>query len=601
MNTPRTAPEQVSPPAPWWWHSLLASLREQWIFAALLGLVWCGETIMTLQYGTGSPVLLATSTAMAVLALWARRSPVRAGLLAAVAMILSTVVFRLFGLRSGPDLLWNVTFTENAAGALLVLYVFWKASRGRAVVVTATLAAACLFAVFVRTGVSFVMPPASVARTLGVGFLQLVLLVGTGMYLRAREPRAAETSMQGLLRRQWPVTAALCVLLFGQVASTDMPLFLPGGWVVLLSCIVMAGLAVFAPLRPFEASLLGAIALVLTTLLTRLLDITRSSFLLGAIPPTDIAAGMLLMAFVARYDAPRKALWGGCALVSSTIVSVLVMPREPPVRTPADVYPALFMGGILLVLSVGTGMYFRARDEDRAKSVRAAITDAQYTERMALARELHDVVAHHVTGIVVQSQAARVVAQKEPEAASAALERISTSGTEALTAMRRLVASMRGADPVGASGMTEHATSDLEADLEALVARAERTLPDNGHAARVELSVELTRRIPPEVARSGLRLVQESLTNVRKHAPDATLIHVAVEDTNTYLHVRVTDDGSDTAAHPVGGSGGYGLVGMRERIELLGGRFYTGPGEHVGWRVEAWLPLGEHEREEGHP
>jgi len=257
----------------------------------------------------------------------------------------------------------------------------------------------------------------------------------------------------------------------------------------------------------------------------------------------------------------------------------------------------VFRGGLLLVFSIGTGRYFRARDEDRAKSVQAAVSQAQQAERMALARELHDVVAHHVTGIVVQAQAAQMVTESNPGAAAEALDRIASSGTEALVAMRRLVGSMRGTEPAGASGAIEQATTDLEADLAMLIADVDRAVPEHGRTPHVELSVNLQREIPQEVTRSALRVVQESLTNVRKHAVDASEIRVTVTTTDRDLHVLVTDDGPSVRSQPVGGSGGYGLIGMRERIDLLGGRFRAGPGDHGGWRVQAWLPLSERAQE----
>ncbi|MCA1228254.1 histidine kinase [Saccharopolyspora sp. 6M] len=242
------------------------------------------------------------------------------------------------------------------------------------------------------------------------------------------------------------------------------------------------------------------------------------------------------------------------------------------------------LGGLLLVLAVGSGLYFRARDGERTRTVESAVQQAQQAERLALARELHDVVAHHVTGIVVQAQAAQMVAAQKPEAAVEAMERIAGSGTEALVAMRRLVASMRGAEPAGTSGATEQATTDLAADLTALA---------EGAGPKVSLRVELDQEVPQEVARSALRLVQESVTNAGKHAPDATEIQVVVRSPQEHVHIRVTDNGSGSRAAPAGGSGGYGLVGMRERIELLGGRFSAGPVPDAGWRVEAWLPLAE--------
>jgi signal transduction histidine kinase len=104
---------------------------------------------------------------------------------------------------------------------------------------------------------------------------------------------------------------------------------------------------------------------------------------------------------------------------------------------------------------------------------------------------------------------------------------------------------------------------------------------------------DLPPHVPQEVARSALRLVQESLTNVGKHAAGASGAAVLAEVSAGELHLRVTDNGKEQDQHPAGGSGGYGLVGMRERVELLHGRLFAGRAPNGGWRVEAWLPLEE--------
>jgi signal transduction histidine kinase len=223
--------------------------------------------------------------------------------------------------------------------------------------------------------------------------------------------------------------------------------------------------------------------------------------------------------------------------------------------------------------------------------VRSAVTDAQTAERMALARELHDVVAHHVTGIVVQAQAARLMAEQNPQVAVEAMGRIENAGVEALAAMRRLVRSMRGDAPAGSSEFSEQATTDLGADLRKLVERA-------SHGVPTSMRLDLPPDLPHEVGRSALRLVQESLTNVGKHASDATEAFVLAEVSGTELHLRVTDNGSGPTRPPPGGSGGYGLVGMRERVALLKGRLSAGRDPDGGWRVEAWLPLAAGEGDE---
>lgn len=423
----------------------------------------------------------------------------------------------------------------------------------------------------------------------------MVLAVGTGLYLRGDRRPTTQHPTAVLLRKHWPVIAVLSVLLFYQLLHSGFGVRPFDRVVLFTSSLIMAVLAVFAPMRPLQAALFGAVDLFLTVGLTLLFGIEGATYLLGAIPLGSIASGMLLVAFAVRLRPVREATVATAALVSAALAGVILIPRNTYGHDSgalADLFQPLFLGGVLLVLSVGTGMYFRARDEERARGVSAAVADAQHAERMALARELHDVVAHHVTGIVVQAQAGFTVAERNPQAARESLERISASGTEALTAMRRLVGSMRDAES-SASG--EIASTDLRADLRELVER-------NGTGeAGVEkrLDVELGTEVPQEVARSALRLVQESVTNSEKHGRDVSVVDVTVHTVVRELLVRVEDDGSSGGGNPAGGSGGYGLVGMRERIELLGGTLTAGPAPRGGWQVEARLPLTEPEAGRG--
>jgi signal transduction histidine kinase len=174
----------------------------------------------------------------------------------------------------------------------------------------------------------------------------------------------------------------------------------------------------------------------------------------------------------------------------------------------------------------------------------------------------------------VHAQAGQAV----PAAASEVLPIIARSGNEALVAMRRLVGTLRGSE---SSAPT--ATSDLEEDVRKVVA-------ESGLAVR--LTVSLPSEVPPSLGRSVLRLVQESLTNARKHAEGVSSVDVSVVVSSGEVEIAVLDDGRARST-PVGGSGGYGLVGMRERVELLGGRFTAGPRASGGWEVRARVPLGE--------
>ncbi|WP_033402100.1 sensor histidine kinase [Actinopolyspora mortivallis] len=578
-----------------WTRRVGGTLRGQWVFVALLLITWSGELAVAAYEGGTAWARIPVLTGMVLLALAAPRRPASCGVLAASLLVLATALSRFLHVEPGPGLLSNVSAAENLAGVLLVLHAFRGLPWTRAVPVTATLVAACLLAVLERSPSGPEMP---LTLTLEMGFLQLVLAVGTGMYLRGdRRPRPEHGPLVGLLRRQWPVIAALSVLLFGQVVSFDGTATTPlGAALLLVSSAIMSVLAVFAPRGPVQAAMFGALNMSLTVVLALLLDVRAPSYVVGAIPVPVLAAGMLLVAFVVRFAPVRRAAVATTTLAASAVAGAVLLPRPVHGELSTEILGSLFMGAVLLVLSVSTGMYFRARDEERSRGVRAAVAQAQHAERMALARELHDVVAHHVTGIVVQSQAALTVAEKNPQAARQALERISASGTEALTAMRRLVGSMREADTRADAEVDGQPTTDLRGDVEKLV---ERVTASSG--TEVRLHTELEHDIPPEVGRSALRLVQEALTNAGKHASGVSEIVVVLRSTPEELLVRVDDDGVPGGAPVAGGSGGYGLVGMRERIELLGGTLRAGPREPRGWRVEAGLPLAASDAGRGLP
>ncbi|MEV6710471.1 histidine kinase [Lentzea sp. NPDC051208] len=225
---------------------------------------------------------------------------------------------------------------------------------------------------------------------------------------------------------------------------------------------------------------------------------------------------------------------------------------------------------ILSIIMAAGGLLLRMRERSRAALAAAAEERARRDERLDMARELHDVVAHHVTGMLVQAQAALVVAAQDKDKACEMLPGIVEGGTDALGAMSAMVRTLR--DNGAAT-----ATTDLAADLHRLAERS--GLP-------VRTNVELTADVRPELGRSVLRIVQEALTNARKHALGATSVEVDVRLTSDVVLLSVVDNGKVTPPH----SGGFGLVGMRERVHELGGRFFAGAtGE--GWLVTAELPL----------
>ncbi|WP_189060128.1 sensor histidine kinase [Longimycelium tulufanense] len=403
------------------------------------------------------------------------------------------------------------------------------------------------------------------------------------------------TGWRALARRQWPVALAVATLVVIEHTYAYDP-----QWWSLPGAVLLGGLAVVAPRQPFDAALVGAVTIVGSSLLLRVAHIELPVTFLGVLTPSESLATMALIAYVVRQTSRPRALLSGAALVAASLLTYLLRERQRYDFGTLDgpqqpLYEPLLSDLLLLAVAVGTGLYFRARDGDRRRVVTTAVMGARQAERIALARELHDVVAHHVTGMVVHAQAARLVAEQDPATAARSLDLIAHSGTEALAAMRRLVSTLRQAErTTGASGAAAagEATTDLAADLRRVVEQASAV------GAPVHLLVRLPERVRPELARSVLRLVQESLTNTRKHAHDVTAIRVEVTHHAGVLRVAVADDGQPTRhdrEEPVGGSGGFGLVGMRERVQLLDGSFYAGPGPDGGWLVSAELPLREGE------
>ncbi len=193
-----------------------------------------------------------------------------------------------------------------------------------------------------------------------------------------------------------------------------------------------------------------------------------------------------------------------------------------------------------------------------------------------MARELHDLVGHHVTGMVVQAQAARHVADAHPEAAVEALARIEASGAEAMTALRHVVGGLRQ-DPA----TTPAATWD---DVDRLIAAA----IDHGDPVHAVIDPAV-RATAPSLAASAHRIIAESLTNVRRHAGAMSRVEVAVRLDGDLLVLTVADDGHG-GGDPRPDS--FGIVGLRERATALGGTLDAGPGPDGGWLVRAVLPCG---------
>ncbi|MFD4641314.1 sensor histidine kinase [Lentzea sp. NPDC058436] len=374
-----------------------------------------------------------------------------------------------------------------------------------------------------------------------------------------------------LAKRQWPLALSLAGITLAETGSISTT----SGWWQIPGVLVICAISVLAPRRPFDAALAAAFAIVCVAIYMRFLGASiEPHFFLSGANISITGAAMATVAILVREASQWRAVAGTLLVIAAMItMEVLGWPIVAELeyrRWEPDPSSYLFGACIMLVLAVGTGLYFRARDNERASQLAVSVASAQNSERMALARELHDVVAHYVTAIVVHARAGQLNREFD------VLPGIEASGNEALTAMRRLVGTLRDGESSGPA-----ASSSLVDDVRSLAAESE--LP-------VRLSFDLEDAVPQELARSVLRLVQESLTNTQKHAAAVSSVDVSLSSSDGVLHLAVLDDGIASGV-PVGGSGGYGLVGMRERVELLGGSFSAGRREPTGWTVRADLPI----------
>lgn len=221
-------------------------------------------------------------------------------------------------------------------------------------------------------------------------------------------------------------------------------------------------------------------------------------------------------------------------------------------------------------------------ETERDQATRIAVAD----ERTRIARELHDVVAHAVSVIVVQAEGASYAICSDPDAARHAVRTIADTGRGALNELRTLLDVLRNSD-------TEASPLAPQPDLDALSALVER-MRASGLRVTLQVPGDLT-GLPAGVALGVYRIVQESLTNTLKHAGPGARAQVRVERTPAGVEVRVDDDGAGRfpAAGLAAVTGGNGVIGMRERAVVFGGSLEAGPDPSGGWRVHAALPLND--------
>ncbi|MGW6598236.1 sensor histidine kinase [Streptomyces sp. NPDC055036] len=297
--------------------------------------------------------------------------------------------------------------------------------------------------------------------------------------------------------------------------------------------------------------------------------------------PFELVALLVLLVRVVR----RAPVLPAAVLGTLTVAAVVVLPLRFSLKNSHNVLEQSVLGvlavAVLALAAAGIGLYQRAQDERRTEAINRARSD----QRLQVARDLHDFVAHEVTGILLETQAARLVDYDEARTKDL-LERLESAGQRALASMDDTLRVLR--EP---GTRTEPPSTRVHGlgDLTGLLRRFEGS---GSVRTALDLAPGLAGTLPREVEDAAYRLVIEALTNIRRHAPEARLVTVAVARDAGGLRVAVSDDGGlPTGSAPAPrADGGTGLVALTEHFNGLRGSFEAGPGP-VGWTVVGVLPL----------
>jgi signal transduction histidine kinase len=309
-------------------------------------------------------------------------------------------------------------------------------------------------------------------------------------------------------------------------------------------------------------------------------------------PMVSDAAIIVLLYTLAAYSTRRNSVVGLGICLFGAAVAVLELRIPGPFPLPWRVLGSaylLFAGPCLIAWVLGdstryrrayyTNLEERAARLERERDAHAQIAAA--TERARIARELHDVVAHNVSVMVVQADGAAYALGTDPARTRQALAAISATGRQALTEMRALLGVLRRSDD---HGLAVLAPLPGLGQLDELI--------DQARAAGLPVTCSIEGKVRPLAAGTALtayRIIQESLTNVRKHAGGMVCANVMLRYTDTTVELTVTDNGVGAAAACDGA--GHGLTGMSERAAMYGGSVQAGPRPGGGFEVTATLPI----------
>jgi signal transduction histidine kinase len=395
-----------------------------------------------------------------------------------------------------------------------------------------------------------------------------------GNSIRGVSVELAAPLVPWLRERHWVavdglVAAALLGVLVGG-ALTRTGAFGAPGWLSVAACVLAA-----APVAVRRRWPVPAFAVVLAG------NAVLAALDVGGNPAVVVA---LALYTVAVRHAPRRSLVPLAVALGVSVPAEVVPLVTGTLRPEASVGATLITASVLVLTAAwALGLATRARRLYTARTAEQHTRRAVGDERLRIARELHDVVTHSMTLITVTASVASYLTESRPEEVRAALDVIESTGRGALTEMRRMLGVLRS-DGAATGTDDQRAPAPGLPDVSAL---AERT---TAAGVPVDLDIRGDGELPTAVALSAYRIVQEALTNVVRHAAPARC-RVRIDIGDADVVIDVTDDGH---RHPRAG-GGHGIIGMRERVALFGGRLDAGPMPHGGFRVTARLPLASAE------
>jgi signal transduction histidine kinase len=303
------------------------------------------------------------------------------------------------------------------------------------------------------------------------------------------------------------------------------------------------------------------------------------------LPYRPVTVVCVALASVAMREPLRllaaSVLPAGCALTAWVLNETHQHPNLPTARV-----TGLVVGYLLCLLAaLGFGLWRRVTlervelaDQARDEAARAAVAE----ERLRVARELHDIVAHAVTVMVLQAAGARQVLRHEPCRAEDALAAVQDEGVQAIEELRRLLSVLRSPQDAPATATDQPGLRDVG------------TLVDGVRRSGVRVEVRHSgtpRRLNPSIDVAAYRVLQEALTNVTKHAGAGASAEVQLRWSPDALVLEVRDDGRGTHPHPQRLSTGHGLLGLGERIMIVGGELTTARLEDGGFRLTASMPV----------